>query len=114
MRGGCGCVGVVVWPWAVWLALFQVVLLCAPFSRHARRSSSSTTAATTNCATKRAHQQQQQVENGRVPGVVLVCRNGTDTGYYQRLSPYPRVLLRRASAMFKVCVCARCARVGRV
>ena len=49
-----------------------------------------------------------EVENGRVPGVVLVCRNGTDTGYYQRLSPYPRVLLRRASARFKVCVCVVC------
>ncbi|PSC73461.1 DNA N-6-adenine-methyltransferase (Dam) [Micractinium conductrix] len=42
-----------------------------------------------------------EVENGAVPGVVLVCRNSTDTGYFQRLRPYPRVLLRRLSARFK-------------
>ena len=37
----------------------------------------------------------------QVPAVVLVCRNSTDTGYFQRLRPYPRVLLRRLSAQFK-------------
>ncbi|KAL4440210.1 hypothetical protein ABPG75_003211 [Micractinium tetrahymenae] len=42
-----------------------------------------------------------EVENGQVPAVVLVCRNSTDTGYFQRLRPYPRVLLRRLSARFK-------------
>ncbi|PRW39133.1 cytochrome P450 chloroplastic isoform C [Chlorella sorokiniana] len=44
-----------------------------------------------------------EVENGQVPAVVLVCRNSTDTdtGYFQRLRPYPRVLLRRTSARFK-------------
>lgn len=42
-----------------------------------------------------------EVENNRVPAVVLVCRNSTDTGYFQRLRPYPRVLLRRLSAQFK-------------
>ena len=42
-----------------------------------------------------------EVENGGVPAVVLVCRNSTDTGYFQRLRPYPRVLLRRLSARFK-------------
>lgn len=42
-----------------------------------------------------------EVESGQVPGVVLVCRNSTDTGYFQRLRPYPRVLLRRLSARFK-------------
>jgi hypothetical protein len=36
-----------------------------------------------------------------VPCCVLVCRNSTDTGYFQRLRPYPRVLLRRLSARFK-------------
>ena len=38
----------------------------------------------------------------QVPAVVLICRNSTDTGYFQRLRPYPRVLLRRMSARFKV------------
>lgn len=42
-----------------------------------------------------------EVENGNVPAVVLVSRNSTDTGYYQRLRPYPRVLLRRQSIKFK-------------
>lgn len=42
-----------------------------------------------------------EVENDRVPAVILVCRNSTDTAYFQRLTPYPRVLLRRQSALFK-------------
>eukprot|EP00884_Botryococcus_braunii_P018797 jgi/Botrbrau1/5600/Bobra.97_2s0025.2 len=42
-----------------------------------------------------------EVENGKVAAIVLVCRNSTDSGYYQRLTPYPRVHLRRMSALFK-------------
>jgi hypothetical protein len=42
-----------------------------------------------------------EVESGNVPAVVLICRNSTDTAYFQRLRPYPRVLLRRSSAQFK-------------
>ncbi|KDD72680.1 hypothetical protein H632_c3034p0, partial [Helicosporidium sp. ATCC 50920] len=41
------------------------------------------------------------VENDEVPAVVLLCRNSTDAGFFQRLRPYPRVLLRRKSAHFK-------------
>lgn len=33
--------------------------------------------------------------------VCVCCRNSTDTQYFQRLRPYPRVLLRRSSAQFK-------------
>lgn len=36
--------------------------------------------------------------------VVPLCRNSTDTAYFQRLRPYPRVLLRRCNTQFKVCV----------
>lgn len=36
-----------------------------------------------------------------MPAVVLVCRNSTDTSYFQRLTPYPRVLLRKSSVQFK-------------
>ncbi|CAL8470267.1 g9809 [Coccomyxa elongata] len=42
-----------------------------------------------------------EVENDRVPAVLLVCRNSTDTAYFQRLRPYPRVMLRRGNARFK-------------
>ncbi|WIA29221.1 hypothetical protein OEZ86_011732 [Tetradesmus obliquus] len=42
-----------------------------------------------------------EVESGNVPAVLLICRNSTDTAYFQRLRPYPRVLLRRSSAKFK-------------
>ena len=42
-----------------------------------------------------------EVENGQVPAAVLICRNSTDTAYFQRLRPYPRVMLRRMSARFK-------------
>nr|BCL66111.1 hypothetical protein [Volvox africanus] len=42
-----------------------------------------------------------EVENGSVPAVLLLCRNSTDTAYFQRLRPYPRVMLRRTSARFK-------------
>ena len=42
-----------------------------------------------------------EVENDRVPAVILICRNSTDTAYYQRLRPYPRVLLRRQCVKFK-------------
>ncbi len=37
----------------------------------------------------------------QVPAVLLVCRNSTDAAYYQRLAPYPRILLRRMAALFK-------------
>ena len=37
----------------------------------------------------------------QVPAVLLVCRNSTDTAYFQRLRPYPRVLLRRSNTHFK-------------
>lgn len=33
--------------------------------------------------------------------MLLVCRNSTDTAYFQRLRPYPRVMLRRGNARFK-------------
>jgi len=36
-----------------------------------------------------------------VPAVVLVCRNSTDTAYFQRLRPYPRIMLRRMKCLFK-------------
>jgi hypothetical protein len=42
-----------------------------------------------------------QVESGAVPAVILVCRNSTDTAYFQRLRPYPRVMLRRTQCQFK-------------
>ena len=37
----------------------------------------------------------------QVPACLLIVRNSTDTKYYQRLQPYPRVLLRRESCRFK-------------
>ena len=37
----------------------------------------------------------------QVPGVLLMVRNSTDTAYFQRLRPYPRILLRRLAARFK-------------
>lgn len=37
----------------------------------------------------------------QVPAVLLVCRNSTDTAYFQRLRPYPRVMLRRSNCAFK-------------
>jgi hypothetical protein len=42
-----------------------------------------------------------EVEWGRCRGVLLVCRNSTDTSYFQRLRPYPRALLRRDAIRFK-------------
>ena len=39
--------------------------------------------------------------DAQVPAVLLVCRNSTDTAYFQRLRPYPRVMLRRSNARFK-------------
>ncbi|KAL4853371.1 Cytochrome P450 97B2 [Chlorella vulgaris] len=41
-----------------------------------------------------------EVESGQVPGVVLVCRNSTDTGYFQRLRPYPRTPIGFGIAVF--------------
>lgn len=43
-----------------------------------------------------------EVEGGRCPGVLLICRNSTDTSYFQRLKPYPRVFLRRDAVQ---CAC---------
>ena len=37
----------------------------------------------------------------QVPAVLLVCRNSTDTAYFQRLRPYPRIALRRSHTRFK-------------
>lgn len=37
----------------------------------------------------------------QVRAVLLLCRNSTDTAYFQRLRPYPRVLLRRTNTRFK-------------
>ena len=37
-----------------------------------------------------------------MPAVVLVTRASTDTQYYSRLLPYPRILLRRGVVIFKV------------
>ena len=42
-----------------------------------------------------------EVENESVPAIILICRNSTDTAFYQRLRPYPRVNLRRLSVLFK-------------
>jgi hypothetical protein len=42
-----------------------------------------------------------EVEWRRSRGVLLVCRNSTDTSYFQRLRPYPRVMLRRDAVRFK-------------
>ena len=42
-----------------------------------------------------------EVENGRCPIIILLCRNSTDTAYYRRLLPFPRVLLQRSSVQFK-------------
>lgn len=36
-----------------------------------------------------------------MPAVILVCRNSTDAAYFQRLRPYPRVLLKRQCVRFK-------------
>ncbi len=42
-----------------------------------------------------------EVESESVPAVILICRNSTDTAFYQRLRPYPRVNLKRVSVLFK-------------
>lgn len=42
-----------------------------------------------------------EVENDNCPAIILVCRNSTDSAYFHRLLPYPRVLLRRRSIHFK-------------
>lgn len=42
-----------------------------------------------------------EVESGAVPAVILVGRSSTDTAFFQRLRPYPRISLRRTSANFK-------------
>ena len=42
-----------------------------------------------------------EVEWGFCPGILLVCRNSTDTSYFQRLHPFPRIFLRRDAIRFK-------------
>ena len=42
-----------------------------------------------------------EVEWGRCPGILIICRNSTDTGYFQRLRPFPRCYLRRDAIRFK-------------
>ena len=42
-----------------------------------------------------------EVENREVPAILLITRGSTDTNYYQRLRPYPKVLLRRSAVCFK-------------
>ncbi len=42
-----------------------------------------------------------EVENNNCPAIILICRNSTDTAYFHRLMPYPRILLRRSSIQFK-------------
>jgi len=42
-----------------------------------------------------------EVEWERCPGIILVCRNSTDTSYFQRLLPFPRIHLRRTAVQFK-------------
>ena len=42
-----------------------------------------------------------EVEWGFCPGILMVCRNSTDTSYFQRLLPFPRVFLRRDAIRFK-------------
>jgi len=42
-----------------------------------------------------------EVEWEHCPGIVLVCRNSTDTSYFQRLLPFPRIHLRRTAVQFK-------------
>jgi hypothetical protein len=42
-----------------------------------------------------------EVEWGFCPGVLLICRNSTDTSYFQRLVPFPRIFLRRDAIRFK-------------
>lgn len=42
-----------------------------------------------------------EVESGRVPGIILLCRNSTDTEFFQRLRPYPRVYLLASNVHFR-------------
>ena len=42
-----------------------------------------------------------EVEWEHCPGIILVCRNSTDTSYFQRLLPFPRIHLRRKAVQFK-------------
>ena len=42
-----------------------------------------------------------EVEWEHCPGVILVCRNSTDTSYFQRLLPFPRIHLKRSAVQFK-------------
>jgi hypothetical protein len=42
-----------------------------------------------------------QVEYGRVPAVVLLCPNSTETNYFRNIGPYPRAFLRHDAVHFK-------------
>lgn len=44
--------------------------------------------------------------------MILVCRNSTDTAYFQRLRPYPRIMLLRYNTRFKDYV--RCAVIQQI
>jgi hypothetical protein len=37
----------------------------------------------------------------QVPACVLLVRNSTDAGFFHRLGPFPRVLLRRGAAQVR-------------
>jgi hypothetical protein len=47
------------------------------------------------------HRAINEVEWGFSKGILLVCRNSTDTNYFQKLLPFPRVMLRRNAVQFK-------------
>ena len=47
------------------------------------------------------HRAINEIEWGHAKGIILVCRNSTDTNYFQRLLPFPRVMLRRNAVQFK-------------
>ena len=47
------------------------------------------------------HRAINEVEWGHSKGILLVCRNSTDTNYFQKLLPFPRVMLRRNAIQFK-------------
>lgn len=42
-----------------------------------------------------------EVEAGRVPGIILLCRNSTETEFFQRLRPYPKVFLLASNIFFR-------------
>ena len=42
-----------------------------------------------------------EVESGRVPAIIILCRNSTDTEFFQRMHPYPKVFLLASNVNFK-------------